>query len=115
MSDKTYASSNKAFLFAISKTGEFSPRKMKLLTGSQDYSIYKDPNSGPTFGKFGYRGLKVNGQSVFVNYGNCHHNGSYEAFPSPINGHVFNIKEMEVFQITKNSENPNIYSCEDGW
>jgi hypothetical protein len=86
MSDNTYASSNKAFLFAISKTDKFSPSKIKL-TGSQDYSIYKHP----TFGS----DLKVAGRYVSVN----------NRFPMPIFGRRFNIKEMEVFQIIPNSEN----------
>jgi hypothetical protein len=48
MNDLTYATANKAFLVAISKTDKFTAKKMKL-TGSQDYSIYKNPLWGPTF------------------------------------------------------------------
>ena len=108
MNDLTYATSNKAFLVAISKTDEFTAKMMKL-TGSQDYSIYKNPLWDPTFG-YGHQGaghdLQVCGRYLYVNNGKgCCNEDTYDIFPSQISGLRFDIKEMEVFQVTRQSQN----------
>jgi len=86
--------SNKAFLYAISKNGEFTPSKMKLNGSSNEYAIYSGQNGyGPTFG-VGYD-FRVHGQTLYLKTGN-----TYQSPPSQLLGsRTLNIKEMEVFQV----------------
>ena len=94
-----YQSSNKAFLFAMAKTNDFSPSKMKLTGSSNQNATYHRSSDGPTFG--GGHDLKVQGQYVYLS-----NRYTYQTFPSPMQPQSYIIKEMEVFQAV--SHPPNI-------
>eukprot|EP00984_Skeletonema_dohrnii_P007468 scaffold2705_cov140-Skeletonema_dohrnii-CCMP3373.AAC.6 len=91
------ASANKAFLFALSGFGLLSPCKMKLKNASSHNAIYNYSSYGPVFG-CGHD-LRVDGSTVHLRIGN-----SYNPSPSEqLTGcRTYNIKEMEVFQVTVN-------------
>ncbi|KAL7452499.1 hypothetical protein ACHAWC_005724 [Mediolabrus comicus] len=92
-----YSYANKAFLFAMSGFGLSSPIKMKL-QNPDDYAIYDDFNFGPLFSN-GYNDFTVNGSTVKLYTGNA-----YERGPGQLSGNrTYDIKEMEVFQVTDNS------------
>eukprot|EP00984_Skeletonema_dohrnii_P028612 scaffold18662_cov101-Skeletonema_dohrnii-CCMP3373.AAC.5 len=90
-------SANKAFLFALSGFGLLSPCKMKLKNASDQYAIFNHPVCGPVFGRG--RDLKVNGSSLSLGIGH-----TYNLSPSEqlTGGCTYEIKEMEVFQVTDN-------------
>eukprot|EP00984_Skeletonema_dohrnii_P013355 scaffold5517_cov77-Skeletonema_dohrnii-CCMP3373.AAC.1 len=96
-----YASANKAFLFALSGFGLVSPCKMKLKNASDKWAIYNCYSYGPTFGSGS--DLQVIDSRVSLNVGL-----SYECGPSEqLTGYqTYNIKEMEVFQVTDNPTPP---------
>jgi hypothetical protein len=93
----SYDYADKAFLFALSGFGLSSPCKMKLVGESDQCAIYNYSADGPIFG--GGHDLKVSGSTVHLNIGS-----TYELGPSTptqlIRGRRYNIKEMEVFQVT---------------
>jgi hypothetical protein len=106
----SYGYANKAFLFSLSGFGLSSPCKMKLKNAaSGQYAIYHYFNCGPTFGN----DFQVSGSTVYLNTGVTYEPGpseqlisspSYNISPSKptqlIGGRMYNIKEMEVFQVT---------------
>jgi len=88
-----YASSNIAFLFCISLSGEFTASKMKLTGICNHNAIYRNSSYGPTFG--GGYDLRVQGANLYLNIGN-----TYQLAPSQLAGsRTLNIKDMEVFQV----------------
>jgi hypothetical protein len=70
---------------------------MKLKNASSQYAIYSHSSFGPNFGSG--TDLHVNSSAVYLNIGS-----TYELGPSTptqlIGGRRYNIKEMEVFQVT---------------
>ncbi|KAL7523264.1 hypothetical protein ACHAWF_000445, partial [Thalassiosira exigua] len=94
-----YISSNKAFLFGLSGSDILSPCKMKLITANDEkvVYIYDRCDCGPTFG-FG-PDMKVEGPMVSTRIGHTYVRSPYNR----LNRGRFNIKEMEVFDVTGES------------
>ncbi|KAK1732631.1 hypothetical protein QTG54_016692 [Skeletonema marinoi] len=92
-------SANKAFLFALSGFGLLSPCKMKLKNASDQYAIFNHPY-GPMFGNgHGRHDLYVGGSTLYLRIGRSYYPGPTEQLTG---GRTYNIKEMEVFQVTDN-------------
>ena len=104
-SNDQYAYDDKAFLFALSGFGLSSPCKMKLLSSRNPFAICNISSYGPTFG-FGHD-LLVDGLSLALKIGNTYDN-SLQCDLLTGNSSFF-IKEMEVFQVSKNAY-PSQYS-----
>jgi len=100
-SQSCYGFANKAFLFALSGFGLTSPCKMKLKNASRQYAIYNHSSCGPAFGRYDFT---VNNSKVHLGIG-----GAYERGPSKqlTRGKSYDIKEMEVFQVTDNPSTPH--------
>jgi hypothetical protein len=100
-SQHCYGFANKAFLFALSGFGLTSPCKMKLKNASRQYAIYNHSSCGPAFGQG--NDFAVNDSKVYLSTG-----VTYERGPSHqlIGGDSYDIKEMEVFQVTDNPSTP---------
>eukprot|EP00985_Skeletonema_marinoi_P029082 scaffold26667_cov66-Skeletonema_marinoi.AAC.1 len=70
---------------------------MKLKNASDQHAIYDDYSYGITFG--GGHDLQVNGSTVYLDIGNSYNPGPSEQLTG---NRGYNIKEMEVFQVTDN-------------
>ena len=92
-----------AFLFALSGFEIPSPCKMKLKNANRGYAIYNNASYGPTFG--GGHDLRTIGGELYLNLGHTYERGPFGPFGpfGPTAGCLnYDIKEVEVFQVTDN-------------
>ncbi|KAL3786184.1 hypothetical protein HJC23_001260 [Cyclotella cryptica] len=93
-----YGTTDKAFLFNISKLDDGASSKMKVSQAHAQSAIYNNSLYGPTFG-CGHD-FKVQGAYLYLSLGN-----SYQLASNIVRRHgTFTIKEMEVFQVTSHLE-----------
>ncbi|KAL7523290.1 hypothetical protein ACHAWF_000457, partial [Thalassiosira exigua] len=98
-----YRSSNNAFLFGLSGSDILSPCKMKLITANDENAVFDRCDYGPTFGV--RPDMKVQGPMVSTRIGSTYVRSPYNR----LNSGRFNIKEMEVFEVT--GESSSTPSC----
>ena len=99
-SSGTWSVANKAFLFALSGMGSSSPCKMKLKDADDEHAIFNGSHCGPSFGLRDDMQVR-NDSQVHINMGHSYHSG-------PLATELYDIKEMEVFQVTKSSPSARI-------
>jgi len=97
MSIGCWCKANKSFLFAIGFDMS-SPCKMDLINADCKHAIYNCSQYGAAFGGgCAQCDLKVTGSRVYLNTGHIYECGKSEKL---MDGHSYNINEMEVFRVS---------------
>ena len=106
MSIGCWCKANKSFLFAIGFDMS-SPCKMDLINADCKHAIYNCSQYGAAFGGgCAQCDLKVTGSRVYLNTGHIYECGKSEKL---MDGHCYNINEMEVFRVSYVSGVPHTH------
>ncbi|KAL7543241.1 hypothetical protein ACHAWF_007348 [Thalassiosira exigua] len=102
----SYRVANKAFLFALSGQGIASPCKVNLKNAGGTNAIYDDNSYGPTFGSGHDLYVNNNMSQVKLYFGRSFHAGPSSSQLNSCSS--FNIKEIEVFEVSGISSRSDI-------
>ena len=99
-SSQTYRSAPDSFIFTLTNMYNISPTKFP--NSNTNYSIYDNSSNGPAFG--GGQDIRIGFNSTYTNFPHSYKDvlgKGYSIFKGDNDNKDFNLKEIEVFKLTK--------------